>query len=130
MIATELKIGDIVNFGGEKAKLIGISFEDENSITVQCLEDGSENRIWRASLLDEIDGIPLTKEILEKNRWQWDEDDWVFFCEFCPNVYLAPVGNGFSVVDATGEQLGRINAAVHELQHLLWALGIKDDLKI
>lgn len=96
-----------------------------------CIYVDVDDEIWGTlEDDDELSSIPLTKEMLEKNGWQWDEDDWVFFCEFCPHVYLAPSSNGFNVVDATGEQLGRINTATHELQHLLWALGMDDDLKI
>ncbi len=135
MKITELKIGDIVNFGGEKAKVVGISSEDKDSITVQCLEDGGENRIWRASLLDEIDGIPLTEEILEKNGWK--EDDEIWSIDYTCGKLNAEVWQwGKEMVITISASVGNdvctlaLIKHAHELQHLLWALGIDDDLKI
>lgn len=59
--------GDLVYFGGEKAKVWFRNPSADDSIYVRVIENGGENRIWNASLKEEISPIPLTPEILEKN---------------------------------------------------------------
>lgn len=119
MKATEIKIGDWVDYNGEATQIYDFARD------VVWFLDGSVS-----ALMEDIRPVLLTSEILEKNGWCWDEDDLVYASDFCPHVYLAKSGNMFNVVDGIGEQLGKINAAVHELQHILWALGMDDDLKI
>lgn len=62
--------GDLVYFGGEKAKVWFRNPSADDSIYVRVIENGGKNRIWNASLKEEISPIPLTPEILEKNGWE------------------------------------------------------------
>ncbi len=63
--------------------------------------------------------IPLTYEMLEKNGWKWDGQDFVGAC------LLYPEGNYF-VFDAFRTKI----KYVHQLQHLLFGLGIDFDFNL
>jgi hypothetical protein len=63
--------------------------------------------------------IPLTYEMLEKNGWKWDGQDFVGAC------LLYPEGNYF-VFDAFRTKI----KYVHQLQHLLFGLGIYFDFNL
>ncbi len=63
--------------------------------------------------------IPLTFEILERNGWKWDGQDFVGAC------LLYPEGNYF-VFDAFRTKI----KYVHQLQHLLFGLGIDFDFDL
>ncbi|WP_337671566.1 hypothetical protein, partial [Prevotella sp.] len=79
-----------------------------------------------------IEGIPLTPEILERNGFEMREDTVVYAKN---RLALKPLD------DEKGYQVGlgslrllfvkvRIIKYVHELQHILWALGLDANLKI
>ena len=131
MKVTDFKIGDLVNFGGEKAKVMSTSFIDKNSIAVQYL-DGDKG-IWGANLLDEIDGIPLTEEILEKNGWKkYYENEWTN--PNFANLHASFINEGEWVITIrNGETVDNVLTDiryVHELQHILWVIGEDDNLTI
>ena len=67
----------------------------------------------------EVEPIPLTYEMLEKNGWKWDGQDFVGAC------LLYPEGNYF-VSDAFRTKI----KFVHQLQHLLFGLGIDFDFNL
>ena len=80
----------------------------------------------------EIDPIPLTPEILERNGFEMREDTVVYAKN---RLALKPLD------DEKGYQVGlgslrflfvkvRVIKYVHELQHILWALGLDANLKI
>ena len=84
---------------------------------------------------DELSPIPLTEEILEKNGWKEDDELWGIDYTF-GQLHIEFFSNGkeieamVSVTDGRDVCCLRQIKHIHELQHLLWALGIKDDLKI
>ena len=80
----------------------------------------------------EIDPIPLTPEILERNGFEMREDTVVYAKN---RLALKPLD------DEKGYQVGlgslrlfyvkvSVIKYVHELQHILWALGLDANLKI
>lgn len=69
--------------------------------------------------INDIKPIPLTFEMLEKNGWKWDGQDFVGAC------LLYPEGNYF-VFDAFRTKI----KYVHQLQHLLFGLGIDFDFNL
>lgn len=88
---------------------------------------------------EQLDGIPLTPEILEKNGWEKvahhvDEDDFtwdVYQKEGCMvdlNFYPND-GNDFSAFWCGQEILPDLRY-VHQLQHLLFGLGLENKLVI
>ncbi len=120
----ELKVGDWVN---------SESLENPVYRKVRGLADNyilvSNSKIRHVSGCNDLLPIPITSEILEKNGWEKEE---------CPEGIIYT--NGWYRLSRAGQEgswmfnhyddfLTTIQS-VHELQHLLWALGIDDDLKI
>lgn len=142
MIKTEdLRIGDLVivneNCSLEQGTIGKVSEvrstplykENEGSIGLKPI---SNDRWPWGVLCRNIDPIPLTPEILEKNGFNMREDTVVYAKN---RLGLKPLGDG------KGYQVGlgslrflfvkvRIIKYVHELQHILWALGLDANLKI
>ena len=127
MKVEEFKIGDIINFNGKKAKVVSLSLEHKDTLKVLPIKENGVEWSWvaRASLIDEIDPIPLTSEILEKNGYvhcsDGEDELWIEY------------EHSFSLEVDSDESLWYCQKKVefvHELQHILWALGIDDDLKI
>lgn len=74
----------------------------------------------------DIEAIPLTKDILAKSGWIYYETQryWEYQGEF-EFTLVHRMSKGFEI-----EQVPYITFQyVHELQHILWALGMDDKLK-
>ena len=91
-----------------------------------------------------LSGVPLTPEILEKNGWNkegkdgsdfslsevfmgGDEDDEDNFT--CFQLYYQNKKDGW-VIDMRGEPLKFEVHYVHELQHLLFGLGLNSEMEV
>ena len=79
--------------------------------------NGNSSRI----VIGEIEPVPLTPEILEKNGWEWDEQDFRL-----GTLDLFPVENYFVLDGFCNKKL----KYVHQLQHMLFGLGIDSEIKI
>nr|DAO50095.1 MAG TPA: hypothetical protein [Caudoviricetes sp.] len=83
-----------------------------------------------------IEGIPLTPELLEKNGFKEEQhqkegtSEWYDFYHYDLgiNIVYEVEGNKFAAY-LDGKKLREIQYA-HELQHILWALGLNAELKI
>lgn len=134
MKLTDLRIGDWVLFEGCLSKVISLS---EN---VSQLESKDEDEYFASfNVGEDITPIPISKEILKKNGWEKiieSNDDAWYTAEYNEGLLL---GNFY----ARGEKLlisietgvNRVNKSplrtieyVHQLQHILWALGYNDDI--
>ncbi len=124
MKATELKIGDLVRYKGKPAKVHSIPAPFIYLFDVADVgyrsSDGDENLI----------PLPLTTEILEKNGWKKDRDN--NYIDYDHHLVLCEKSNGYALYKViNGNIIWLMNIDyVHQLQHLLWALEIDDDLKI
>lgn len=143
--AEDLRIGDLVivndNCSLEQGTIGKVSEirstllykENEGSIGLKPI---SNDRWPWGVLCSNIDPIPLTPEILEKNGWKKKREGWYiknidkydylsaeFGYKDGIRVFLKRVVNGL---------YAKLNTAnnVHELQHILWALGEDANLKI
>ncbi len=122
MKATELKLGDLVSCHGE---ILTVAFCD----MFMCSAWDENEDLCDDINYDELSPIPLTEEILEKNGWEERERP--------EGIVYVSGWYGLSRVEQDAswtfshydDFLTKIES-VHELQHLLWALGIDDDLKI
>ena len=110
----EYIIGDIVMYHNKimviKEPRDGIHFD------LSCPE---EKLVYCCVGVEDIKPMPLTSEILEKNGWKWDGQDFVGAC------LIYPEGNYF-VFDAFRTKI----KYVHQLQHLLFGLGIDFDFNL
>lgn len=83
-----------------------------------------------------IEGIPLTSEFLEKNGFKEEQhqkdgtSEWYDFYHYDLgiNIVYEVEGNKFAAY-LDGKKLREIKY-VHELQHILWALGLNAELKV
>lgn len=83
-----------------------------------------------------IEGIPLTPELLEKNGFKEEQhqkegtSEWYDYYHYSLgiNVVYEVEENKFAAY-LDGKKLREIQCA-HELQHILWALGLNAELKV
>ena len=83
-----------------------------------------------------IEGIPLTSEFLEKNGFKEEQhqkegtSEWYDFYHYDIgiNIVYEVEGNKFAAY-LDGKKLREIKY-LHELQHILWALGLNAELKV
>lgn len=83
-----------------------------------------------------IEGIPLTPELLEKNGFKEEQhqkegtSEWYdyYHYDLGINVVYEVEENKFAAY-LDGKKLREIQCA-HELQHILWALGLNAELKV
>lgn len=143
--AEDLRIGDLVivneNCSLEQGTIGKVSEvrstplykENEGSIGLKPISD---DRWPYGVLCRNIDPIPLTPEILEKNGWKKRTEGW-YFMMISKYMYLSVefgYENGIRIFfkRTTDGLYVKLNVAnnVHELQHILWALGLDANLKI
>ena len=128
MKLSELKLGDWVYAKNP------ITCEDM-PCKVESLADCKilAGKIWFK--LDELTPIPLTEEIFEKNGWRENDEIWGIDNAF-GQLHIEFFSNGkeieamVSVTDGRDVCCLKQIKHIHELQHILWALGIKDNLKV
>lgn len=143
--AEDLRIGDIVRINendsiknGLIGKVTDIDSlreykEKKGAITLNTIED--DGWYWGIWCCD-IEPIPLTPEILEKNGWKKRTEGW-YFMMISKYMYLSVefgYENGIRVFlkRTTDGLYVKLNIAnnVHELQHILWVLGKDANLKV
>ena len=128
MKAKELKIGDLITCYGEILKVASCDM-------FMCSAWDENNDLCDHINYDDLSPIPLTEEILEKNGWKEDDEIWGIDYTF-GHLHIEFFSNGkeieamVSVTDDRDVCCLRQIKYIHQLQHLLWALGIDDDLKI
>lgn len=129
--------GDLVYFGGEKAKVEICNSNADDSIWIRVIENGGENRIWNASLKGEINPIPLTPEILEKNRWygatyskQSDDTTKILYKTFKRKGYpTIKASQDLKITCELSPFIVKLES-VSDLQHLLFGLGINHEMEV
>ena len=142
--AEDLRIGDLVIVNkigcmvpkGTMCKVVAIdsekSFEEMNLKGCATLIELEVNYcnisfgIW----CKYISPIPLTPELLEKNEWKRDKLVSYIYGHEAHNIEVICTPNSeWMYVTFKGETIHRIKY-VHELQRILWALGLDANLKI
>lgn len=139
--------GDMVFFGKEKVKVVFCNPVDSDSVWIRDIEVGSRYRVLNASLKKkEISHIPLTPEILEKNGWKKEvmsrgvkNSHWVYTKTdieeygYFPIYIEKGIGKEFDVYPFTGNNVCKPIAYikyVHQLQHLLFGLGLNSEMEV
>lgn len=124
---------------GDLVRYIGVA----SPIVVQITEVREEKLLidlgecnWYLADRSEVDSIRLTGEILEKNGFKEEQhqkegtSEWYDFYHYDLgiNVVYEVEGNKFAAY-LDGKKLREIKY-LHELQHILWALGLNAELKV
>lgn len=109
---------------GDKKGIVRLSYTDDT-------DDGPWG-VWCSN----IEGIPLTPEILEKNGFKEEQhqkdgaSEWYDFYHYDLgiNIVYEVEENKFAAY-LDGKKLRETQYA-HDLQHILWALGLNTELKV
>lgn len=130
----DLRIGDIVKVktvSGE-VKVCIVQSLMLGALGASVKEINNDNSGYTMS----VSAIPLTPELLEKNNFKQEQhqkegsSEWYDFYHYDLgiNVVYEVEGNKFAAY-LDGKKLREIKH-VHELQHILWALGLNAELKV
>ena len=74
-----------------------------------------------------IEGIPLTTAILEKNGWEHKDD--VYFKDYPQRKLVIYDDKAYIINESCSLFLCKVEF-VHQLQHLLFGLGIKSEMEV
>lgn len=144
----DIKIGDLVMVGndnclipkGALCEVVAIdsewACEDKKEIAGLLQTVREEREFSHGVWCNNIEGIPLTPELLEKNGFKEEQhqkegtSEWYDFYHYDLgiNIVYEVDGNKFAAY-LDGKKLREIQY-VHELQHILWALGLNAKLKV
>ena len=94
-----------------------------------------ENESLQEVNVNVIEGIPITPEILEKNRWR-TQNRWYYYLDVTEG-FISYIGidfkhksnKGHLYVEVDGNNMVEIQYC-HELQHFLFGLGINHKMKV
>lgn len=124
--------GDLVKFATNTYTIV--NFEENFLHNKICYALISTNSTKTAFVADrDILPIPLTPEILEKNGWKDDGYDWYRLPTKRSYLYITKdittLGEFLVCVGLDRHNLASINF-VHELQHLLFGLGLNSEMEV
>lgn len=120
--------GDLVKFATNNYTIV--NFEENFLHNKICYALISTNSTKTALVADrDILPIPLTPEILEKNRWKSINGKYALKIKNANYVVLEFTEDGIYTYINENTMLFTIKY-IHELQHLLYALHIDSNLKI
>ena len=144
--AEDLRIGDIVQtnkdswFPKDTLCIVSVILPDrqyngkKGAVFLKNVNDdnGDPWLFWCCN----IDGVPITLELLEKSGFKeeqhqkYDTSEWYDFyhCDLGINIVYEVEENKFAAY-LDGKKLREIQYA-HELQHILWVLGLNAELKV
>ena len=94
-----------------------------------------ENESLQEVNVNVIEGIPITPEILEKNRWKKEMYcDWCHYLPIEGNILYLSKGIGidgaFSVDVGQGMSHIACISFVHQLQHLFFGFGLSSKMEV
>lgn len=123
----ELNNGTVLKGSVCLENLEGAKIEDKGFLSCECFA-------W----VKDIVPIPLTVEILKENGWEFtgcdkdeDESEWFIFSKdgILPDLYYYPADKDFSVFVCQEEAFPYLKF-VHQLQHLLFGLGLSSEMEV
>lgn len=142
----DLRIGDLVRVSQDcmfpngtmcvvtDINPLKVSKDKKGVVSLSAINDDDDGP-WGAWCCN-IEGIPLTPELLEKNGFKEEQhqkdgtSEWYDFYHYDLgiNIVYEVEENKFAAY-LDGKKLREIQYA-HELQHILWALGLNAELKV
>ena len=145
----DLRIGDLVRTNrdcafpkGTMCVVADIRFgnvfkDKKGAVDLSAVGDNDDDGPWGVWGCN-IEGIPLTPELLGKNEFKEEQhqkdgaSEWYDFYHYGLGiniVYEVAKKESKFAVYLDGKKLREIKYA-HELQHILWALGLNAELKL
>lgn len=142
----DLKIGDLVRVDRDcafpKGTMCAVTdirpekvFKDKVGVVSLSAINDDDDGPWGAWCND-IEGVPITLELLGKNGFKEEQhqkdgaSEWYdyYHYDLGINIVYEVEENKFAAY-LDGKKLREIQYA-HELQHILWALGLNAELKV
>ncbi len=118
--------GDLVKFATNTYTIVNFG---ENFLQSKIYALISTNSTKTAFVADrDILPIPLTSEILEKNGWRFDGSIWIYGKKYLKDMLILSEDETY-VVYISGVRVLEFHF-VHQLQHLLFALGLRSDMEV
>lgn len=121
-------IGDIVEY--DNKVMVVKEPRDGSHFDLSCPKEGL---VYCLVDIDEIKPVSLTQEILKKNGWKDDGYDWYRLPTKRAYLYITKdittLGEFLVCVGLDRHNLASINF-VHQLQHLLFGLGINSEIEV
>ena len=125
--------GDLIFANGKLCQVIGYGFADSDFKVSAYVHGSFDNNVYIVSKSQEVHGIPLTDEILKAN------DKIIHYLQPY-NIYMIgwislhpnidDYKNRIFVVCANGEKIMPPIQFVHQLQHLLFGLGLNSEMEV
>lgn len=112
--------GDLVIYKEHPLQIVEITKDRLEGYTY------SDDHRWYAEKL--LEPIPLTPEILKKNGWKCNT--WNIWYKEYPHLKLSIVENVVAIYNENYSMVLRSVSYIHELQHLLFGLGIKSEMEV
>lgn len=120
--------GDLVMYG---SKVTTVRECRGDYYVLNCQKKPLEDVVHHTDLMP----IPITPEILDKNEWE-TQNGWYYFLDVCKE-FPASVNIDFYHKSDNEKLIAKVNNEglveiefVHQLQHLLFGLGLPMDLKV
>lgn len=120
--------GDLVKFATNTYTIV--NFEENFLQNKICYALISTNSTKTAFVADrDVLPIPLTPEILEKNGWAKDKEGYI---NDSYHLHLCGKYDGYSVYKVVNDNVVWLTGVrnVHDLQHLLFGLGINHEMEV
>ena len=126
--AKELMLGDWLKYGNLD-KIVKVTALYGNQVNTNAITP---------LFLDDLEPIPITPEILEKNGWEL----FRFGNSYCMQIHIQMAGDGFEMQDITIHRMKVLEVHtststlympikyVHQLQHALKLCGIEKEIKL
>ena len=112
-----------------------VKFLFEESKVIEVYEDGSyymdSPNITGCPKEEELSPIPLVPAILEKNGWKKEKYGIVYFKKVSETLYFILIGKSYGwTLRCRNLDLIKKVEFVHELQHLLFGLGLNSEMEV
>ena len=112
-----------------------VKFLFEESKVIEVYEDGSYSmdspNITGCPKEEELSPIPLVPAILEKNGWKKEKYGIVYSKNVSETIYFRLIGKNYGWTLRCGNlDLIKKVEFVHELQHLLFGLGLNSEMEV
>nr|UVN06566.1 MAG: hypothetical protein [Bacteriophage sp.]DAV75371.1 MAG TPA: hypothetical protein [Caudoviricetes sp.] len=122
--------GDLVKFSTNTYTIV--NFEENFLHNKICYALISTNSTKTAFVADrDILPIPLTPEILEKNGWDKERYGLVYYKKVSETLFFRLIGKSYGWTLRCGNQnLIEKLVFVHQLQNLLFGLGLKHKMEV
>ena len=123
--------GDLVIYKGNVCEIMSADNGDKRHSQYSIIQVGKGIESFTFAHERDIEPIPISAQILEKNGW---EKERIYYTnKFIPRIKLCTCEEGYEdkwSVSINGDIIGGYIYHVHQLQHILFGLGLDSNIKL